>query len=154
MTRSLSLSAALLSIVTLVFSHSSSAKTGGTFVQTNVQSAALLNAAAFPSKALNIWANSNYAIVDDGYMRKDKDKDKDWDVDGYKHKDKDKDRDGNGYKHKDKDKDRDGNGDGDKDGQPQFHNVPTPEPSTLLSFGAAILIGGGVLYSRRLRKNK
>jgi hypothetical protein len=27
-----------------------------------------------------------------------------------------------------------------------------PEPSTMLSFGAALLIGGGVIYSRRMRK--
>jgi hypothetical protein len=31
---------------------------------------------------------------------------------------------------------------------------PAPEPSTILSFGAALLIGGGVLYSRRLRRNR
>jgi len=29
-----------------------------------------------------------------------------------------------------------------------------PEPSTMLSFGAALLIGGGVFYSRRLRRSK
>lgn len=57
----------------------------------------------------------------------------------------------------DKYKDKDGDGDKDKD---DYHrhgkrdHDPTPEPSTLLSFGAAILIGGGVLYSRRLRKSK
>jgi hypothetical protein len=32
--------------------------------------------------------------------------------------------------------------------------APTPEPSTILSFGAALLIGGGVLYSLRLRRNR
>jgi hypothetical protein len=32
--------------------------------------------------------------------------------------------------------------------------APTPEPTTILSFGAALLIGGGVLYSRRLRGSK
>jgi hypothetical protein len=31
---------------------------------------------------------------------------------------------------------------------------PVPEPSTMLSFGAALLIGGGVLYSLRLRRNR
>lgn len=42
--------------------------------------------------------------------------------------------------------------DGDKDDRHRHRDHdPTPEPSTLLSFGAAILIGGGVLYSRRLR---
>ena len=54
-----------------------------------------------------------------------------------------------------KDKDKDGDGDNDKDDHHhKHHHEPTPEPSTLLSFGAAILIGGGVLYSRRARKSK
>ena len=43
-------------------------------------------------------------------------------------------------------------GDGDRDDKDNDH-APTPEPSTLLSFGAALLIGGGVLFSRRLRRN-
>jgi hypothetical protein len=50
-----------------------------------------------------------------------------------------------------------GKGDGDNDWDDHKHRKdhdPTPEPSTLLSFGAAILIGGGVLYSRRLRSNR
>jgi len=137
MTRSLGLSAALLCIATLVYAYSLSAKTGGTLVQTNVQSAVLLNAgaSAFPSQPLNIRANSNYIIDDDGY--KHKDKEKDWNRDGDK-----------------KNWDRDGDGDKDDHDRPQSQHDPTPEPSTLLSFGAAILIGGGVLYSRRLRKNK
>lgn len=55
----------------------------------------------------------------------------------------------------DKDKDKDGDGDHDRDDRHRHRDHdPTPEPSTLLSFGAAILIGGGVLYSRRLRKSK
>jgi hypothetical protein len=133
MTRSIGLSAAVLFILALVWSPSLSAKTDGTFVQTEVQSAALLNAAtsAFPPQALNIWTNSNYAIDDDGY--KHDDKDKDWDKDG--------------------DGDKDDHDKGDHDHH-KYHHEPTPEPSTLLSFGAAILIGGGVLYSRRLRRNK
>jgi hypothetical protein len=45
------------------------------------------------------------------------------------------------------DGDNDDDDNGDKDGGP----TPTPEPSTILSFGAALLIGGGVLASRRLR---
>jgi hypothetical protein len=40
----------------------------------------------------------------------------------------------------------------DKD-QNQRGPSPAPEPSRILSFGAALLIGGGVLYSRRLRRN-
>jgi hypothetical protein len=31
---------------------------------------------------------------------------------------------------------------------------PSPEPSTMLSFGVALLVGGGVLLSRRLRRNQ
>jgi hypothetical protein len=49
---------------------------------------------------------------------------------------------------KDRDKDR---GDKDKD---DHAPSPSPEPSTLLSFGAAALIGLGVLYSRRLLGNR
>jgi hypothetical protein len=49
----------------------------------------------------------------------------------------------NNDQNKDKDKDKDHHG-----------PTPTPEPSTLLSFGAALLIGGGVLYSQRLRRNR
>ena len=48
-------------------------------------------------------------------------------------------------------------GDGDNDWDDHHHRKdhdPTPEPSTLFSFGAAFLIGGGVLYSRRLRSNR
>lgn len=44
-----------------------------------------------------------------------------------------------------------GNKDKDKDNDDK---APAPEPSTILSFGAALLIGGGVLYSRRLRASK
>jgi len=53
---------------------------------------------------------------------------------------------GEGYQGDDKDKDKDKDKDHDHD--------PVPEPSTILSFGAALLIGGGVLYSRRLRRNR
>jgi hypothetical protein len=49
----------------------------------------------------------------------------------------------------DHDHDRDHDHDHDHD-----DHAPTPEPSTILSFGAALLIGGGVLYSRRLRNKK
>ena len=141
MTRSLTLSVALLFIFALVYSHPMSAKTDGTLIQTNVQSTTLLTPTTltFSSRALNILAGSNYLLDDDGYNHKDNDHDWDRDRDGDK-----------------KDWDKDGDGDGDKDDRDHhhYHHEPTPEPSTLLSFGAAILIGGGVLYSRRLRKNK
>ncbi len=68
---------------------------------------------------------------------------------------------GNGYDNggnwdKDKGKgDHDGwDGDKDKGKHDRDGHAPTPEPSTVLSFGAALLIGGGVLYSRRLRKSR
>ena len=58
------------------------------------------------------------------------------------------------------DKDRDRH-DGDKDhdwdkghGKKGDAPAPTPEPSTLLSFGAAVVIGGAVLLSRRLRATR
>jgi hypothetical protein len=46
--------------------------------------------------------------------------------------------------------------DWDKDKYKRDHDghAPTPEPSTILSFGAALLIGGAVLYSRRLRRKR
>jgi hypothetical protein len=46
-----------------------------------------------------------------------------------------------------------GGGDGYQDND-KHGPSPTPEPSTILSFGAALLIGGGVFYSRRLRRNR
>jgi hypothetical protein len=39
-----------------------------------------------------------------------------------------------------------------KDGDPDGPPSPTPEPSTILTFGAALAIGGGVFYLERLRK--
>jgi hypothetical protein len=49
-----------------------------------------------------------------------------------------------------------GDGDGKNNGGSDDHTGPdpTPEPTTILSFGAALLIGGGVIYSRRLRRNR
>jgi hypothetical protein len=57
-------------------------------------------------------------------------------------KGKDKDR----YKGKDKDK---YNGKENDDAP-----APAPEPSTLLSFGVALIIGGGVFFLGRLRKER
>jgi hypothetical protein len=74
-----------------------------------------------------------------------------WGQDGdHKGKDYDGDKDHEGDKGHDGDKDHDKGKHSDRDGAPS----PTPEPSTILSFGAALLIGGGVFYSRRLRKNR
>ena len=44
--------------------------------------------------------------------------------------------------------------DGDEPDHDADDPAPTPEPSTILSFGAALLIGGGVIYSLRLRGTK
>lgn len=45
--------------------------------------------------------------------------------------------------------------DGDQDHDGDKHAPPpTPEPSTILTFGTALLIGGGVLLSRRLLSRK
>lgn len=51
--------------------------------------------------------------------------------------------------------DHDHDKDHDKNHNKNHHGPnPTPEPSTIWSFSAALLIGSGVFYSRRLRKNK
>lgn len=76
----------------------------------------------------------------------------DGDKDDHGSFDRDRRHDGDG------DKDKDGDGDKDHDHHPGDHDhdghEPTPEPSTILSFGAALLIGGGVMYSRRLRRKR
>ena len=104
-----------------------SARTGGTFVPTPGSAAQIeaFASAVNPTQILSLWASSIYTGGRDGDREDDKDKDKG--------KDKDKD--------KDKEHDRD-------------DHTPTPEPSTILSFGAALLIGGGLLYSRQLRRNR
>jgi len=48
----------------------------------------------------------------------------------------------------------DDDGDKDDDKDKDHGPSPTPEPSTLLSFGAALLIGCGVIYSRRMFANR
>ena len=48
------------------------------------------------------------------------------------------------------DTNNDENGDSKKDDPP----APMPEPSTILSLGAALVIGGGVLFLRRLRGDR
>jgi len=73
------------------------------------------------------------------------------DADGDNH-----DRDHDNYRDRDRDRDHDRDRDPDHDhdrdhGRPHSPS-PTPEPSTLLSFGTAIIIGGGVFFLGRLRK--
>ena len=132
MIRSIGLSVALLSIALLMSSVSASARTGGTFVPV-AGAAAQINTVAStvnPSQVLSLWASTIYTGGDGGK------------------------RYGNG------DGNKWGNGDGNEGGGDDGNNdggddpTPTPEPSTILSFGAALLIGGGVLYSRRLRRNR
>lgn len=129
MIKSLSLSTALLSIGLLMSAGSVSARTRGTFVPnpgSDAQIAAVASAVN-PAQILTLWASAIYTGVDDGDRNTYKDKGND------SHKDKDKDI--------DRDKDTHG-------------PIPTPESPTILSFGAALLIGGGVLYSLRLRGSK
>src|SRR5579864_2779810 len=133
MIRSLSVSAALLFIVLLMCAGSVSARTGGTFVPVP-GSAAQINAVASavnPSQALSLWAITIYTGGNGGKHYGNDDGKKDGHDDG-------------------DDNDDDNGGDDRHDDSPK----PTPEPSTILSFGAAILIGGGVLYSRWLRGSK
>jgi len=123
MIRSLSLSAALLSLVLLISAGSASARSGGTYVP-NPGSATQIKAAASafnPTQVLAIWASIIYTGGNGG----------------------------NNGNNNGSDNNGNGNGGGDDKKDP-----PIPEPSTILSFGAALLIGGGVLYSRRLRRNR
>ncbi|HLJ23532.1 MAG TPA: PEP-CTERM sorting domain-containing protein [Candidatus Acidoferrales bacterium] len=85
----------------------------------------------------------------------DRDGGKGWDQDGgrssrdtYRDGDRGGDRDGDRDHDRDRDRHRRGN-DHDHDGDDHAPK-PIPEPSTLLSFAVAVLVGGGVLVSRRL----
>lgn len=69
-------------------------------------------------------------------------------------RDRGKDMDKEGDHDRDRDHDGDGDHDHDRDHKKGGAPSPTPEPSTLLSFGAALLIGSGVIYSQRLRRSK
>jgi hypothetical protein len=138
MIRSLVLSAALLTTVLLMSAGSASARPGGTFVPSPgsaVQIKAVASAVN-PFQILTIWASPIYTGGGEGNH------------DGY--------HDGNhdGYHDGDHNGNHDGDHNGNHDGHDNDGKAPTPEPSTILSFGAALLIGGGVLYSRRLRANK
>lgn len=128
MIRSSTWVATLLGIVVLLGAGSLAARTGKTLAANQISTAAPLISVQFavPSSAAAVWASAMYTGGDDGYQGSDKDK--------YGDHDGDKD---------DHDHDHD-----------HHHHEPTPEPSTLLSFGAAILIGGGVLLSRRMRRSK
>jgi len=152
MIRSLVLSAALLSIGLLVNAGSASARTGGTFVPnqgSGAQIKAVASAVNLP-QVLAILASPIYTGGDGGNKYSNGDgKDNgygDGKENGYG------DGKDNGYG----DGKDNGYGDGKKDGGRDDHKGPdpTPEPSTILSFGAALVIGGGVLYSRRLRRNR
>ena len=125
MTKSPHLRSALLSMVLLISAGSVSARTGGTFVLTP-GSAFQINAVTSAVNPSQILTFLASAIYTGG-------------GDGNQDNDKDNDK----GKDKDKDKDKDEHG-----------PSPTPEPSTILSFGAALLIGGGVLFSRRMRRSK
>jgi len=136
MIKSIGLSVALLSIALLMSSSSAFARNGGAFGP-NPGPTAHVNALASAVNSfqiLAIWASPAYTGGDGG--------------DHYGHGDGNNNGDGDGNNNGDEH----GKKKGDDDDSPG--PKPTPEPSTLLSFGAAILIGGGVLYSRRLRGSK
>jgi hypothetical protein len=150
-----------------------SKENGGTMIRVSMLSTAILSAALWMStlsasartnayvpavhraEVPTLWASAIFAGGDNG--------DKHWWAGdwrwwgGDKHSgegDKHWGNGGNGYGDGGYGKGNDGDGDkddhkgkGDHDG-----HDPTPEPSTILSFGSALLIGGGVLYSRRLRR--
>jgi hypothetical protein len=63
---------------------------------------------------------------------------------------------GNGYNNGGNGNGYNNGGNWDKDKYKHDHDGhdPTPEPSTILSFGAALLVGSAVLYSRRLRRRR
>jgi hypothetical protein len=121
--KSLSVSAAVLSIILLVNLVSAQTRTGGTLAP-NLGPAAQIKAVSSvisSPQVLAIWASPIYNGGNGGNQY------------------------GNGnYGY--------GNN-GNSNGKKKPHN-PAPEPSTLLSFGAALLVGSGVLYSRRLRRNR
>lgn len=127
MIRSMHLSAALLSIVLLASAGSVSARTARTVgaISPGSSHAVAVPSSVSSSGALDLLAAAVYMSDGD---------------DGNKDKDRDRDRD------RDRDKDHD-----DKDGRGP---APSPEPSTILSFGVALLVGGGVLLARRLRQNQ
>jgi hypothetical protein len=123
MIKSLSVSAAVLSIILLVNSVSAQTRTSGTLAP-NLGTAAQITAVSSvirSSQVLAIWATP---IYNDGNG-------------------------GNQYGNGNSGYGNNGNSNGKKK-----KPAPAPEPSTLLSLGAALLIGGGVLYSRRLRRNR
>jgi hypothetical protein len=124
MIKSFGLSAALLLIVLLMSSGYASAGTNGPLVPVSARSAAQINAVNLAVNPYLILTNWANLMYTDG---------------------------GEGDKGDDKDKDKDKGKGGDDDDD---DHTPTPEPATILSFGAALLIGGGVLYSRRLRRNR
>ena len=126
MNRTFGLSVALLSALFLMLAFTASAGTGSTFVPVPASAAStgVITSSFNAVQAQVAWFN---ALRDDGAMRDSRK------MTGAK------DDDDNGEK---EDHDRD-----DK-------HAPVPEPSTILSFGAALLIGAGVLYSRRARSKR
>jgi hypothetical protein len=133
MTKYLKFAVPLLFVLLLTSLPSSAASNG--FTASGTPQPALATSAVQPVQVLTMFASSALLDRDDWW-----------------HHDRDGDGDRSWNRH---DHDRDGDGDHDGDGKKKGHGPePTPEPSTILSFGAALLIGGGVLYSRRLRATR
>jgi hypothetical protein len=131
----ITLGACLVGVTALIGAGTASARAGGTSAPlvgavNGVQSAdSGLNVSA--SLLPTIWSSSTILSGQDGdYKDHSGDKDHDWDKGHDKDHDKDK-------RHV-------------QNGAPS----PTPEPSTILTFGAALAIGGGVLFLGRLRKER
>jgi len=121
----ITLGACLVGMAALIGAGSASARAGGT----SVPLVGAVNGVQSADSGLNVSASLLPTIWSSSTIL--------WGQDGdYKGHDWDKDHD------KDKRHDR-------KDDP-----SPTPEPSTILTFGAALAIGGGVLFLGRLRKER
>jgi hypothetical protein len=125
----ITLGACLVGVTALIGAGTASARAGGT----SAPLVGAVNGVQSADSGLNvsasllptIWSSSTILSGQDGDY-----KDHDWDKGHDKDHDKDKRHDPNGAP------------------------SPTPEPSTILTFGAALAIGGGVLFLGRLRKER
>lgn len=103
-----------------------------------------------PAAGITSVALAATALTGNGDKNDDRDGTKSWD--GGRGDSRDGDRDGDHDGDHDRDRGRDHHRRGnDHDRDDDDHAPkPVPEPSTLLSFAVAALVGGGVLVSRRL----
>ena len=118
--------ATLLSVILLATSGTAFARIAGSFADYSTVHSSPASGSSRLSNPSPLASIVNAGILDD---------------DG----DRDRDRDRNRNRDRDHDKGDDGGHHG---------PAPTPEPSTLFSFAAALLIAGGVFLSRRLRSSR